>query len=411
MTLLQIIRNRRVQNLISNLLLQGSKYLFSFLTFPILWLRLGVESYGILVLSQTLFSISLIMINYSFPILGPKYISIDRDNPKKISQILSLVIGVKFYLFLIINLLFFVFSVFIEPDNRVIYFISLIMLIGEIFSPVIYYQGVEKMKIITLFITLSKVVTFFLLYIFVRSSEDLLLAVIIISSSHVFFNLLFFIMFLYNNPIKFKVPSWFSTKEILADGFSVFLSQVGSTVFSSFNILFLGWFSTTQNVSFYSAADKVVRLFVNFVAPVSITILPQSSKLINENIQLGKNHLKKVFKFGFPFFFLVSLFLLLFPGIILSVINVSSKEVENLIRIISFVPLLVFTNNLLGIQYMINANLKKEFFLSIVYSAIILIFVSIILFLLIDLKGLALSCIISEISIIGFMYYFIKKRS
>ena len=96
----------RYKTLIENFgyltLLQICNLLIPLVTYPYLINTLGKNLYGVIIYSQAIVSYLAIFVNWGFNISATKYISINREDSKKINEIVSVVYIVKTLLLIIV---------------------------------------------------------------------------------------------------------------------------------------------------------------------------------------------------------------------------------------------------------------------------------------------------------------------
>ena len=143
----------RYKTLIENFgyltLLQICNLLIPLVTYPYLINTLGKNLYGVIIYSQAIVSYLAIFVNWGFNISATKYISINREDSKKINEIVSVVYIVKTLLLIIV--FGFLFLIFLFPEIReykLLYIFSMWQCIYECLFPIWFFQGIEKMKYI-----------------------------------------------------------------------------------------------------------------------------------------------------------------------------------------------------------------------------------------------------------------------
>jgi PST family polysaccharide transporter len=89
---------------------------------------------------------------------APRDIAINKDNKEKLSEIVSSVMQIKIFLFLfsLLLLLFFINTFERFRQDAIVYYISFGAVLGQMLFPVWFFQGMEKMKYITIFNIISK---------------------------------------------------------------------------------------------------------------------------------------------------------------------------------------------------------------------------------------------------------------
>lgn len=136
----------RYKTLIENFgyltLLQICNLLIPLVTYPYLINTLGKNLYGVIIYSQAIVSYLAIFVNWGFNISATKYISINREDSKKINEIVSVVYIVKILAFkysIWISLFLYFFFLKFENINYYIFFQC-----GNVFMNVYFLYGFFK---------------------------------------------------------------------------------------------------------------------------------------------------------------------------------------------------------------------------------------------------------------------------
>ena len=394
-------KGQRLENLISQFLLEGSKYLFSFLTVPLLYNRLSTDSYAKIIIFQALYTIVFLIINYGFSISGVRNISLLRNDKQKLNQYFSDILSTRLFIsFLITSLILLMMLL----NGNWIYLFLIPLILSESLSPVIYYQGVERMKIISGFNVLSRFIILIIIFFTVKKDTDLIKVLIGISIIPSILNIIFFIYFKNSNEFKYKLSTYRNIFKIMRNEGVIFLSQINSLILSVFSTLFLG-FVNDLGIVFFSVAVKIMRLSATAVAAISNTFLPYTSAKFDESLVDGKKLINKILIFGSGLFILIMITFIFFPDYILKFLKLYSHESCNILRIISVVPLLVFLNTIIGIHGLINLGYKNYFTKITFIGSTALIIFSLLLYKDLNIFGMAISILIAEISMVILMVY------
>jgi len=131
--------------------LQAISSLFGIIIYPYIIRKIGAESYGLYVfaLSVTSYFIGLISFGFSFPAV--KAIAENKNDHQIKSKVVSSVFTAKCYIAIVSIILFLIFlcTIPIMRKNWIIFSICFSQIIGEILFPLWYFQGVQKMRIVT----------------------------------------------------------------------------------------------------------------------------------------------------------------------------------------------------------------------------------------------------------------------
>jgi PST family polysaccharide transporter len=403
-----------IENILSLLLFQGINYIFPIITLPFLVRTLGTETYGLYSFIFSFINYFVVFVDYGFNLTATREISVNRENPEKVSLIFCTVTLVKVILMLIglVILVLLILFVDIFKENNTLYLASFLSVVGSVFYPVWFFQGVERMKTLVLINTVSKIIFTAALFIFISKSTDLILVVLFQSLAVVISGLagLFIILRSYN--IVFKTPSIKLLKEQIVNGVNVFVTIFSSTIFSNGNIFLLGILTDNVTVGHFAIADKIIRVFINITAPISTAIFPRVSHLYKQSTESALAFLKKIAFSVSAVIILICILLLCNADILVHLItNENIPEIGFLIRIMTFLPLTIFLDNIFGTQILINIGKSKQFMLSVLIPGMISILFSIILIPIYKSLASAMIVIFSEAFVLFLMMWFVSKSN
>ncbi len=166
-TLLKSKENRQlIENFFSLSILNGLNFVLPLLTLPYLIRVIGVEKYGAVSFTLVIIQYINMFSTYGFSFSATKQISIHRDDSRKVSEIFSSVIIIRSIIALIC---FFILSglIFLIPklyNERLLYLYSLGIVAGDIFIPIWLFQGMEKMKYVSIVNIVSRTVFTILIF-------------------------------------------------------------------------------------------------------------------------------------------------------------------------------------------------------------------------------------------------------
>jgi PST family polysaccharide transporter len=272
--------------------LQIINSLFGILIYPYLIRVLGAESYGLYVfaLSVTSYFIGFISFGFSFPAV--KAIVENKENLLAKNQIVSSIFTAKFYLSLLSILVFtvLIFTIPIMRENWIIFSICFTQIIAEVLFPVWYFQGVQKMKIVTYIQLGFRILSLPFIFIFIKTSSDCWIYVLIASLSVISGSLTSIIFLRKTEKIKYKLVSFNTLKNYFIDAMPFFWSSTTGTIKQESVTIIIGSFFGMRDVAIYDLANKIILLPRMLTMSINGALFP---KMI-ENIQ--KSVVKKVIK-------------------------------------------------------------------------------------------------------------------
>ncbi len=412
-----IVNNEEKKRLLSNFLslsiLQGANYLLPLLTLPYLVRVLGVEYFGLLAFATAIVAYFQIITDYGFNLTATREISINRDHKEKIIEIFSSVIIIQFFLMLgslfLLAILVFSFEKFTK--DALIYFLTFGIVIGQVLFPVWFFQGMEKMKYVTFLNILSKLIFTIAIFIFVEEEKDFYLVPIFTSIGFIVAGIcsLFIIKKEFN--INFKFQPLCNIKFRIIEGWYIFLSQIKISLFSNTNTVVLGLIAGDKAVGYFAAAEKIIRSISSMQVPITQSLFPY----ISRNMRIDRintiNKILIVSKIGtFIYLFIIFIIFIYSKEIVILIFGQSMIESVLVLKILLFLPLFIFLNNMFGTQILLNLGKNKLFFRILLFTAFLNIIILIPLTYTFNYLGTAISVLISETFLFLAMYFFARKE-
>ena len=333
-----LVKNRKLLENFSYLsIIQVLNIFIPLISYPYLLITLGKDVYGLVVFAQAIVSYMGIIVDFGFKISATKNISIHRDNPKKIAEIVSNVLFIKLCLWMFsLGLLLLI--VFIAPslrENILLYIFSFSLLFNELIFPQWYFQGVERMKYITLITLISRILFLVSIFIFIREQNDYIL-VPLLNGGGIFLGACvgLYIMFK-KEGILFVIPSYKNAKVYFKESMPLFLSNAVLALKDKFSVIFIGASLGMADVAIYDLSIKVMNLFMQPIDIVNATIYPKVAK--EKNIPLMLKTAK------FTFFGMLIIIGCFYPFIdfFISLLGASLDSAELYIKILLISPLLM----------------------------------------------------------------------
>ena len=167
-------RRRLLGNMASLFTLQGTNYILPLIIIPYLVRVLGPEKYGLVVFAQAVIQYFVIVTDYGFNMSATRDVALHRNDPDQVNQIISTVILIKFLLALIgaIFLTIMIFTIGNLYHHYTLYLAVYLTVIGSTIFPTWLFQGLERMRELTVLNIVSRLVTTAAIFIVVQKPND-----------------------------------------------------------------------------------------------------------------------------------------------------------------------------------------------------------------------------------------------
>ena len=378
---------------------------------PFIARSIGVIEFGKIGIIQTFGILVLLIIEFGSSLMATRKISRIKNSKKELKVFIGKLLTSKL-LTLPVILLISSFSAFLVPLFREnILFLSLVVL-GSIFqglTPTWYFQGIEKMKSISISKILFRFLGFAVIILFVNTSKDawVILASFACSS-------LLICIFLYykllSNIGYFRLSSPVQSLQIYKDSIHSFFSTIIPVLNQNLNLIILTLYVNPIQIGYYYGANRIYRAFNTLFGPISQAFYPiitASVKDKNSDSKLIKSYTVLILLIGFIFcllsYTLAEQIILIFFG------NDYFKSIK-VLKLFSIVLPLTAISNSLGRQWLMASN--KDAFYSFVQA--LSSFVSLLFFITIietyGVKAVPISLILYELLTISLIAVYLIKN-
>lgn len=414
--LLKIIGNNQVlvKNFTSLSLLQLANYIFPIITLPYLVRVLGPEKYGLINFATAFTAYFNIITDYGFNLSATQEVSVNRNNKEKVSEIFSSVLTIKILLFLLSTVIFFL-VVIIFPLFRSdydLYTITFIGVLGTVLFPLWFYQGIEQMKYILIINVVVRAISIVLIFLIVKVENDYLLLAIIYTVTQLLIGIVGLIFAIRKYELKYLLSSKDQLIDQLKKGWNLFLSSIWINLYTTSNIFILGLFAPNNVVGYFAAANKIRIAFQGILSSMSQSVFPYVNKLLSESYQKFISFNKKLLKISVTVGVIISVFLFLFAEPIVNIVLGSEYSASIIVlRIIAWLPLIIFLSNVFGIQTLLPLNYHKNFAKILFFAALINLSI---LFLIVPFYmevGTSISMLLTEIFVTVSFFIFVKRKN
>ncbi|GAB4212792.1 MAG: oligosaccharide flippase family protein [Synechococcales cyanobacterium] len=284
-----------LENMLALMIVQGSQYVLPLVTYPFLLRTVGTEGFGILGLAHTLGFYFVVLTDYGFSLTATRAIAIHRHEPDRLSELISGIWLMKGGLILLGFLLTLAFCALVPGywDYRWVFVGSYLRVVGDALFPLWYFQGLERMKVITALNLLAKSWTVLAILLWVKHPDDLVLAAVLNSSGSLLMGILGLGMILRDPLWRWQRVSLSFVCQHIRQGFPVFLAQLSHSLLTNTHVIILGLFADLSTLGSFILAERIVRALSLIVVPLGNAIYPQISQIFQASRATGLRFLRQ----------------------------------------------------------------------------------------------------------------------
>lgn len=354
-----------VENFFYMSILQLFVILAPLITYPYLNSRLGIELFGVILSSQMLVGYASVLIDFGSNKVAAKHVSINREDKNVLSEIVSSIISVRCVLFFVVFILYLLVVITIPKyrDYWVLFLLMYGMTLNDVLFPQYYFQGVERMKMITIIGTVTKLIFILLVFITVKTADDYLWVPILYTVGFAIGGVIAMYIIFKKDGLSFIMPSKKQMMYYIKDSSAIFATDLLCTIKDRFNYLLVGLYSTMGNVVIYDLCLKINGLISQPLAICGTVLFPRFSKF----------HSIKHIKYFMLFSFVITMVMVVLVNIFMQEISYFFlKEHVDLspIRLFSVAPVILSLSTIVSSNVFVAWGYNKYVFHSIVITTI-----------------------------------------
>ena len=367
-------KSRLRENIVSLVVLQGANYVLPLAIIPYLVRVLGPENFGLVAFAQAFIQYFVVLTEYGFNLSATRAVVLARDEPLKLSRLFSAVMAVKIGM-MCAGFLLMLGIVALVPSFRHdygLYAAVYLAVVGNVLFPVWLFQGLERMRQISVLTIAARLLVLGAIFMLVRQHDDFRTAAALQASGFLIAGILSWLVIPRITQLKICRPRLSEMRQVMADGWHVFVATIGGSVYNSSNVFFLGLLAAPAIVGYYAAAEKLIKALQSAIAPISQAVYPHVAGLLKRSRAEALRFLHKLLKLQGAGTLVISLALFAFAHpIALLLFGARYGESGDLIRIMSLIPFIIGLNNILGAQVLVQFGIGRLLSWSILLPALL----------------------------------------
>ena len=373
------------KNFFYNGLLTVANYLFPLITYPYVSRVLGVSNIGICNFVDSIVNYFILFSMMGVAIVGVREIAAVREDREARNRVFSDLISLNGLTSGLAAVALAV-AIYVVPslaEYRGLLWIGVVKILANFLCMDWLFQGMEEFKYITnrtIFVKFLYVAGVFLL---VRKPED-----------YPVYYLLLTLMVVLN---KQEVDLARHVRPFLTMGLYMFLTSM----YTTFNVTYLGFISDSVQVGYYTSATKVFSMVIALFTAFTTVMLPRMSAVLSEGrkdefLELVSKTFRILFIVGVP----VILLLLVGAGDVIRIL--SGKGYEGAVapmRIVAPLILIIGMEQILVVQVMMPMKMDRAVFVNSAVGAGVGVLLNLLLVRFMLAQGSAIVWMVSELSV------------
>lgn len=398
------------KNFLYSSLLTTANYIFPFITYPYVSRVLGVTNIGICNFVDSIINYYILFAMMGVGVVGIREIAGNRNNKEKLNKAFNSLFVLNF-ISTTIMLVLLIISIYAVPklyEHRELMWAGALKLAFNYLLINWLFQGLEDFRYITIRTIAIKCVYVVGVFLFVHTREDypvyyFLMSLMTIVNAGI--NIAYSRKF-----VKYSFRGISLTKYLkpfLTYGFYTLLTSM----YTSFNVAYLGFVSGETQVGYYTTATKICGILLSLYSAFTGVMLPRMSSLLSEgNVEKFKSLLGRSFTILIAFAMPIAIFSIVMAPEIISIISGRGYEGAILpMRLVMPLILVIGYEQILVIQTLMPLKRDKTILRNSSAGAIVSIALNFLLVPYLDSVGSAIVWIFSELTIFAMSQQAVTK--
>lgn len=394
----------------------ASNLLVPVIVFPHLARVLGVENFGLLMSSQSLAMLVVLLMDYGFNWSASRRLAQSDKGLINISKIYWVIQASKLLLACVGSFLLFIFVMFSSKILEFfwLYIMSWMIIFGSLFSPLWFYQGLEKSNVASIVWILGRIFVLIGVILCVNGQDDLYLAAIIYALGPIFTGLILSTYMYVNSVIVFIKPSFSEIIEAVKESWSAFVGVLFTSGLGHLTTVLITIIAGPIHAGYFSAADRLRQMAVSILTPIGQALFVKINAISAENYRTAWNYAYKFFILQMLLGVMVAVLIFSFRvELIFFFFGSDLVPASSVLAIMSIGFIFTTLNHSLGFQGMISFGIGRFLWKILLVGFVINILVILLLttfFSVLDSeKSGALGMLISEVFVFMLLAFVLMK--
>lgn len=398
------------KNFIYNALLGLTNVFVPIVTFPYASRILGPEGIGITSFAISLSTTFIVLGSLGIPIYGIREIAKSKSDKIKLSKTFSELLSIHLLWSLLVIIIFSLWLYFTKTyeNEMAIKYLSFAHILSSVGLINWFYQGIQKYKFISLINFISKILTISLLFVLIKKPEDYWLYYLIIVLSNIVSMLISVVYSVKQVKLSF---TGLDLKKHFKPIIILFSTQLAISIYVNLDIIMLKYFSVIEQVGYYSASIKIVKILLVIITSLGVVLIPKMATYFQEK---RKKEVKELIEKSINFVVMLSfpVMVLLFitsKNIIMIFAGDQFLEANVLVKLLAPLIIIIGLTNIFALQILVPSNREKDYMKAVLVALVINIALNSMLIPLMQSRGAVIATLLTEMTGLIITFYYSKR--
>ena len=396
------------KNYLYNLLYQMTSVLLPVLTIPYVSRVLSADGIGINTVTYANTQYFILLGSLGISIYATKKIATIREKKDKLKKTFWEIFSIQFTGCI---LAYMVFALTLGQSHKygVFYMLQGFYILAAAVDISWYFLGIENFKNASLRSFFAKIISVILIFIFVKTRDDLW-KYILINAGTMFVGQLIMWFYVGKDMLKVKEIGKLKIAMHIMPILALFVPQIATQVYTVLDKTMIDLFKGAVEAGYYDQSQKIVRILLSVVTSLGIVMLPKIANLFSKD---DLNEVKKSLRKAFVVISFLSI------PITFGLIGISDKFVPILFgnEFLSVIPLtkispvlviIIGLGNVFGTQYLLAIGKNKEYTASVCIGALVNFCFNLLLIPRFAAMGAVIATVSAELSIALIQFWFAR---
>lgn len=271
------------------------------------------------------------------------------------------------------------------------------------------FFGVENFKLPTERSFVTKLASIAIIFLFVRTPEDLWVYCAAIAGSYLANQIIMWPFV--RRHVDWVRPDWYEIRSHFLPNLRLFAPVVAISLYTSLDKIMLGSISGMEQAGFYEYSEKISKLPMAVITALGTVMLPRMTAALSE----GREERAKTLLGESMWVMQAAAMAMAFgisavaPEFAVVFFGPGYESCAQIMPIVAAVVPIISASNVIGVQYMLPTFSDKEYTLSVCMGAVVNVALNLMLLKSFGAIGAAVATVCAEAAVLGFQCWVVRR--